>query len=76
MLGSNIYNILFIGGLTGAVAPTTVPASIMAFDLWVLVVVSLVVMVFAFTGGRLSRREGLVLVAAYVAYAAYTAGLF
>jgi cation:H+ antiporter len=76
VLGSNIYNILFIGGLTGAVAPTTVPASIMAFDLWVLVVVSLVVMVFAFTGGRLSRREGLVLVAAYVAYAAYTAGLF
>jgi len=76
VLGSNIYNILFIGGLTGAIAPTAVPASIMAFDLWVLVAVSLVVMLFAFSGGRLSRKEGLLLVAAYIAYAAYTGGLF
>ena len=75
VLGSNIYNILFIGGVTGAVAPTAVPASIMAFDLWVLVAVSLVVLLFAFSGGRLSRKEGLLLAAAYVAYAAYTAGL-
>lgn len=76
VLGSNIYNILFIGGLTGAIAPTSVPASIMAFDLWVLVAVSLVVLLFAFSGGRLSRKEGFVLVAAYIAYAAYTAGVF
>ncbi len=76
VLGSNIYNILFIGGLTGAIAPTAIPASIMAFDLWALVAVSLVVLLFAFSGGRLSRREGLVLVAAYIAYAAYTAGPF
>lgn len=76
VLGSNIYNILFIGGLTGAIAPTGVPASIMAFDLWVLLAVSVVVMLLAFSGGRLSRKEGLVLVAAYAAYAAYTAGLF
>jgi len=76
VLGSNIYNILFIGGMTGAIAPTAVPASIMAFDLWVLLAVSVVVMVFAFSGGRLSRREGFALVAAYIAYAAYTAGLF
>jgi len=76
VLGSNIYNILFIGGMTGVIAPTAVPASIMAFDLWVLAAVSLVVMVFAFSDGRLSRREGFLLVAAYIAYAAYTAGLF
>jgi cation:H+ antiporter len=34
-----------------------------------------VVMVFAFTGGRLSRREGLVLLAAYGLYTMMTAGL-
>lgn len=76
VLGSNIYNILFIGGLTGAIAPTAVPDSIMEFDLWALAAVMLVVMVFAITGGRLSRKEGFVLVAAYIAYAAYTAGVF
>lgn len=74
VLGSNIYNILFIGGLTGVIAPTAVPASILAFDLWALLAVLLVVMVFAVSGGRLSRKEGLVLVAAYIAYAGYTAG--
>jgi len=76
VLGSNIYNILFIGGVTGAVAPTGVPASIMAFDLWFLLAVTLIVMLFALSGGRLSRREGFVLIAAYVAYIAYTVGLF
>lgn len=76
VLGSNIYNILFIGGLTGVIAPTAVPASIMAFDLWALVAVLLVAMAFAFSGGRLSRKEGFVLVAAYVAYVGYTTGLF
>ena len=74
VLGSNIYNILFIGGITGVVAPTQVPASMMAFDLLLLVAVSLVVMVFAFSGGRLSRKEGFALVTSYAAYAAYTVG--
>lgn len=76
VLGSNIYNILFIGGLTGAIAPTQVPATMMAFDLWVLVGVSILVMVLALSGRRLSRAEGLLLVAAYVVYAAHTAGVF
>lgn len=75
VLGSNIYNILFIGGLTGLIAPTQVPASIMAFDLWALLIITIVVMLFASTGGRLSRREGLVLVCVYGAYALHTAGI-
>lgn len=76
VLGSNIYNILFIGGITGAVAPTDIPASIMAFDLLFLVAASLLVMLLAFSGGRLTRMEGFALAASYIAYTAYTAGLF
>jgi cation:H+ antiporter len=75
VLGSNIYNLLFIGGVTGAVAPTAVPPTILAFDLWLLLAASLLVMIFALTGGRLSRREGAVLVVSYLAYTALTAGL-
>ncbi len=74
VLGSNIYNVLLIGGVTGLVAPSEVPASILNFDLWLLIGVSLAVMVFAWTGGRLSRREGLILTLAYGLYAAATAG--
>lgn len=74
VLGSNIYNIFFIGGITGLAAPTAVPAEILSFDLLLLVAASAAVMVLAWTGGRLSRREGLVLVAGYGLYAAATAG--
>ncbi|MEL7685526.1 calcium/sodium antiporter [Citromicrobium bathyomarinum] len=75
VLGSNIYNVLFIGGVTGTIAPTTVPQSILGFDLPLLIAVSLGVMVLAWTGARLSRIEGLALVAGYALYIAFTAGL-
>lgn len=75
VLGSNIYNVLFIGGVTGLVAPGEVPETILGFDLWLLVAVSLLAMAFAWTGGRLSRREGLVLVLCYGLYTGVTAGL-
>lgn len=75
VLGSNIYNILFIGGVTGVAAPAAVPPSILGFDLWLVLAASAVAMLFAWTGGRLSRREGLVLVVGYGAYVAVTAGL-
>jgi cation:H+ antiporter len=74
VLGSNIYNVLFIGGVTGLVSPSEVPASIMGFDLWLMIGASLAVMLFAWTGGRLSRREGFILTAGYALYAAVTAG--
>jgi cation:H+ antiporter len=76
VLGSNIFNILFIGGATGLVAPTQVPAQILAFDLWMLIAASSTAMVFAWTGGRIGRREGAILVAAYGLYTMATAGLF
>jgi cation:H+ antiporter len=75
VLGSNIYNLLFIGGVTGLAAPAAVPPSILAFDLWALIGVAALAMLFAFTGGRINRIEGLLLVAGYGLYAGYTAGL-
>ena len=68
ILGSNIYNILGIGGLTALIAPTAVPPEIMRFDNLVMVAVSLALLVFMATGRRLSRIEGGALVAGYVLY--------
>ena len=76
VLGSNIYNLLFIGGITGAIAPTVIPDSILRFDLWLVLAASLAVMLFAYTGGRLNRWEGSALLGAYLAYIAMTVGLF
>lgn len=68
IIGSNIYNILGIGGATALLAPGAVPAEIVSFDNLVMVGVSLVLVLFAWTGLRIGRREGAVLLAGYVAY--------
>ncbi len=68
ILGSNIYNILGIGGVTAIAAPTTMPAQIVQFDNLVMVAASILLLVFARTGLRIGRLEGAVLLTSYVAY--------
>lgn len=68
VLGSNIYNVLGIGGVTALIAPTAVPAQIAGFDSWVMVGVSILLLLLLWTGRRLSRLEGACLIAGYVAY--------
>lgn len=69
IVGSNIYNILFIGGATALIAPGDVPSGIVRFDNLVMVGVSLVLVFFAWTGLRIARWEGLALLAGYGVYA-------
>jgi cation:H+ antiporter len=71
VLGSNIYNALGIGGLTALIAPTPVPAQIARFDVPVMIGASALLLAFAWSGRRVSRREGGVLLAAYLAYVGY-----
>lgn len=68
VLGSNIYNVLFIGGVTGLLAPTPVPPEIARFDAPLMVGASVLLLAFAATGLRIGRREGAVLLASYVTY--------
>lgn len=68
IVGSNIYNILGIGGATALMSPTTVPQEIVTFDNLVMIGVSLLVLVFAWTGRQISRPEGGVLLAGYGVY--------
>lgn len=68
VLGSNIFNILGILGLTAVVVPLDVPRQILGFDIWVALAATLILIVFCWTGSRLNRIEGGVLLALYVAY--------
>ncbi|WP_375257542.1 calcium/sodium antiporter [Citreimonas sp.] len=70
IIGSNIYNILGIGGATALIAPGTVPAEIVSFDNLVMIAVSVLIVALAWTGMRIARWEGAVLAAGYVAYVA------
>lgn len=69
ILGSNIFNILGILGLTCAVLPQRVQAQSLALDVPVMILVSLACVPIMRTGARISRREGAVLVLGYALYA-------
>jgi len=68
IIGSNIFNILGILGVTALVSPLPVPESVIGFDLWVMAAATIALVVFAVTGWRVGRREGAALLLAYAAY--------
>jgi len=71
IVGSNIYNILGIGGITAMIAPTEVPNQIVRFDNLVMIAASLLLVIFAYTGRRISRTEGGLMMLLYVGYVAW-----
>lgn len=71
VVGSNIYNILGILGITALVQPISVPIEIVAFDIWIMVASALLLVMFAMTGWRINRWEGGVFVGAYGLYIAW-----
>jgi cation:H+ antiporter len=75
VLGSNIYNVLGILGVTAIVEPIDVPVEIARFDIWVMVGSVLLLVMFAISNWRISRREGFVLLAGYAAYVGYLASI-
>lgn len=68
VLGSNIFNILGILGVTAIVQPMNVPSEIVRLDIWVMCGATILLLLFARTGWTLSRREGGLLVIAYSLY--------
>ena len=68
ILGSNIYNILGVGGITAVLSPTTVPERIIYFDNLVMVAAAVALIIFARSGFRVSRWEGAALLAGYAIY--------
>ncbi len=68
IVGSNIYNVLGILGVTAVVHPIPVPPEIAAFDIWVMLAATAVLVTAAVTGWRITRREGAAMLAAYALY--------
>ncbi|WP_017614946.1 calcium/sodium antiporter [Nocardiopsis salina] len=73
LIGSSVYNIVFVLGLTVVVAPepVAVSAEVLYVDMIVMAVVSMLVVLFFRTGRRVTRLEGLFLVSLYLGYLAY-----
>lgn len=73
VVGSNIYNVLGIIGITSLIKPIAVPAEIARFDIWVMLGVTALLLVQLRSGWRLSRIEGVLLVALYAGYTLFLA---
>lgn len=73
LIGSNIFNIIFVLGFSGIVATDTIKISSAAlkFDIPVMVAVSFACLPVFFTGERIARWEGAIFVGYYLAYTLY-----
>lgn len=68
VIGSNMFNILGILGLSAMIAPLPVVAALFESDVWWLLGITLLLFPIMFSGFRVSRREGAVLVIVYGVY--------
>ncbi|WMS44162.1 calcium/sodium antiporter [Acuticoccus sp. MNP-M23] len=70
IIGSNIFNILGIGGATALVTRVPIPPQIVQLDVWVMLGAAALLIVFASIGRGISRAEGAILVVCYGLYLA------
>ena len=74
IVGSNIFNLLAVIGVAAAIQPAVLPPSVLSLHIFVMVAFTLVLfaMTYEYEGrGKITRVEGLALIAAYLAYQGY-----
>lgn len=69
VIGSNLFNLLFILGMTSAIMPV---AATLLVDSIFLLAVTAMMFIFSATGNRLQKAEGVVALLCYGGYLAYT----
>lgn len=70
VIGSNIFNILLVLGIAGAISPVIfITENII--DIIILIIMSVVVWAFAWSKKKLVRWQGVVMLASYVIYLVY-----
>ncbi len=73
VIGSNLFNLLSVLGLSGIVAPSGIPVpnSLLTFDIPMMIVVAVACLPIFFTGSMIARWEGALFLGYYVAYTIY-----
>jgi len=69
LVGSNIFNTLMVTGTAGTIWPFAIGPRLMAFDYWIMIIVSIGFAAVGIIGRRvISRISGLLLLCGYIAY--------
>lgn len=70
IVGSNIFNILFVLGASSVIEPLPVNGKIFS-DIFIMLVLTILLLIFSRTDYKLSKKEGLALVIIYAVYLVY-----
>lgn len=70
VIGSNIFNVLFVLGLSSVISPVTFIMENVV-DIIILTIMSIVVWIFAWSKQKIGRIEGTLMLLAYAAYMVY-----
>lgn len=70
IIGSGLFNILFILGFSAMISPITVAPKLF-FDFFFLIFITLLTYFFSYTKKEIDRSEGIILVLLYVIYMVY-----
>jgi len=68
VLGSNLFNLLAVMGVTAMVTPVPVPEMFMKADLWIMLAATMLLLPFVIKGREICRKSGIGFLAAYIAY--------
>jgi cation:H+ antiporter len=70
VVGSNIFNVLFILGISAMIAPLTVSQQLVRLDVPIMILVSILTLIFSL-GGKISTIEGIILLLGAVSYTGF-----
>ncbi len=72
IIGSNIFNILCVGGLVSSFIPIPIKKRVIEFDLPFMIIISLLLLPVAFRWNKIPRILGIFLLALYIAYISFS----
>jgi cation:H+ antiporter len=68
LIGSNIFNILMVLGVTSMIKPIEVTQEVLEFDMVYMIGIALLLMFVLAIGRKIGRLKGVILVVSYIAY--------
>jgi len=71
LIGSNIFNLMLIVGTAGAIAPFAIKLREVLFEYGFLALNAVMIYLFLYTGRKVSRAEGIVLILFYVGFVGF-----
>ena len=71
LVGSNVFNTLLVTGSACTLKPFNIAPRLMGADYWIMILVTIIFILFASFDKKISRINGVILLAIYTAYVGY-----